>query len=262
MLRQFIDLLPFWWVEFFFISFLILTTLCAVFISARFFSIEDDKEHTERSKAVIAILSGGFSVLLAFVILTAWNYLLKAQENASQEANSLAIMIRNVAVLPLQPQMNITQAIRNYTIAVRVDEWKSMAAGKESPKAAAALIGMYHSMQSFTPGNLLERLYYSQALGNLNMVHKLRRDRINQLNSVIPSQLSTALILGAVFLTLVLGFLHGQSKFLDLIPILIFAVVLGFNLAIAFGLDFPFSGDITVRNNFFYHGVLNTFKDR
>ena len=261
MLRQFIDIIPFWWVEFIFISFLVLSTLAAAFFSARFFPIADDKEHIERSKAVIAILSGGFSVLLAFVIITTWNYLLKAQENASQEANSLAIMMRNIAVLPMEPQKNIAQAIRDYTIAVRVDEWKSMEKGKESPKAAEALKQLYHSMQSFTPTNLLERLYYSQALSNVNMIHKLRRDRINQLNSVIPSQLSTALILGAIFLTLILGFLHGHSKFLDLIPILIFAVVLGFNLAIAFGLDFPFSGDITVRNNFFYHGVLNTFKD-
>lgn len=137
-----------------------------------------------------------------------------------------------------------------------------MAHGEESPKAAEAIIKLYQSMQSFTPSTRLEQLYYSQALGNLNMIHKLRRDRINQLKSVIPDQLSVALIVGAVFLTLILGFfLHGQSKFIDLIPIIVFAVVLGFNLAIAFGLDFPFSGDISVRNNFFYHGVLNTFKD-
>lgn len=261
MLRQLIDLIPFWWVVVLCISFLVFTTLGAAFISSRFFSIANDKDHFERSNSIIAILSGGFSVLLAFVIITAWNYLLRAQDNAAQEANSLAIMMRNIAVFPQENQIKLSEAIRNYTVAVRVDEWKSMEKGKESPTAAQALRELYQSMQSFTPATQLEKVYYSQALHNLNNIHKLRRDRINQLYSVIPSRLSGALIIGSIFLTLTLGFIRGQSQFIDLIPIIVVAVVLGFNLGIAFSLDFPFSGDISVKNNFFYHGILNTFHD-
>ncbi|KTC92164.1 DUF4239 domain-containing protein [Legionella cincinnatiensis] len=261
MLRQFIDLIPFWWVVCLCISFLVLTTLGAAFVSSRFFSIANDKDHLERSNSIIAILSGGFSVLLAFIIITAWNYLLKAQDNAAQEANSLAVMMRNIAVFPQENQIKLSEAIRNYTVAVRTDEWKSMERGKESPNAAKALKELYQNMQSFTPTAQLEKLYYTQALHHLNTVHKLRRDRVNQLNSVIPSRLSAALILGSIFLTLILGFIRGQSKFIDLIPIIVFAVVLGFNLAIAFSIDFPFSGDISVKNDFFYHGILNTFRD-
>lgn len=261
MLRQLIDHTPFWWVVVIFICFLVFTTLSAAFISSRFFSLANDKDHFERSNSIIAILSGGFSVLLAFVIITAWNYLLKAQDNAAQEANSLAVMMRNIAVFPQEAQIKLSKAIRDYTVAVRVDEWKSMEAGKESPSAANAFIGLYKSMQSFTPKTQLEKLYYSQALHNLNSIHKLRRDRMNQLHSVIPSRLSGALIIGSFVLTLTLGFIRGSSKFIDVIPIIVVAVVLGFNLGIAFSLDFPFSGDISVKNDFFCHGVLNTFHD-
>lgn len=174
MLRQLIDHTPFWWVVVIFICFLVFTTLSAAFISSRFFSLANDKDHFERSNSIIAILSGGFSVLLAFVIITAWNYLLKAQDNAAQEANSLAVMMRNIAVFPQEAQIKLSKAIRDYTVAVRVDEWKSMEAGKESPSAANAFIGLYKSMQSFTPKTQLEKLYYSQALHNLNSIHKLR----------------------------------------------------------------------------------------
>lgn len=120
---------------------------------------------------------------------------------------------------------------------------------------------MYHSMQSFTPTTKLEQLFYSEALQNLNTIQKLRRDRMNQLNSIIPDQLITALIIGVIILTFILGLMRGQSRFIDLIPIIIFAVVLGFHLSIALSLDFPFSGDISVKNTFFNKGILNTFKD-
>lgn len=125
-LRQLIDLIPFWWMQFICIGGLTLITLGAAYLSPRFISMPDDREHNDRSNALIAILSGGFSVLLAFTIFNTWNVLLRAQDNVSQEANSLAIMMRNIDVFPEVSKNKITQAIRNYTVAVRVDEWKSM----------------------------------------------------------------------------------------------------------------------------------------
>lgn len=134
MLRKLIDVIPFWWMEFICISVLTAITLSATFISHRFFSIPKDKEYIEQSDTVIAILSGGFSILLAFIIITTWNFLLKAQDNAAQEANSLAIMMSNIEVFPENPKIKVSEAIRNYTVAVRVDEWQSMQNGEESPK--------------------------------------------------------------------------------------------------------------------------------
>ena len=111
MLRHVIDVIPFWWMQFICIGSLLLITLGGTYISPRFFSMPDDKEHNDRSNALIAILSGGFSVLLAFIIFNTWNVLMKAQDNASQEANSLAIMIRNIAVFPEVPKIKLSQAI-------------------------------------------------------------------------------------------------------------------------------------------------------
>lgn len=261
MLRHLIDVIPFWWLQFVCMSALTLIALGAAWASPYLFSIPNDKEHNERSNALIAILSGGFSVLLAFIIFNTWNVLLRAQDNVSQEANSLAIMLRNIAVFPEAPQNKISQAIRNYTVAVRVTEWKSMQNGYESPEAANAVNELYKILQSFVPITQMEQIYYSQALLGLNTVLKMRRDRLNHLDSVIPTQLSTDLIVGSIILALVLGLIRGRSKFLDQIPVIVFALVLGFNLAIALSFNFPFSGDISVHNKFFYYGVLNDFKD-
>lgn len=261
MLRHLIDIIPFWWMEFACMGSLTVVTLGAAYISPYFFSIPNDKKHTDRSNTLIAILSGGISVLLAFIIFNTWNYLLKAQENASQEANSLAIMMRNITVFPEEPKIKLTQAIRNYTVAVRVDEWKTMHKGHESKVAAQAINELYAMLQLFEPKTTLEKQYYSQALLNLNNILKVRRERLNQLNSVIPSRLSSALIFGSFILTMTLGLIRGRATFIDLIPTILFAVVLGFNLSIALSFDFPFTGDISVRNHFFYNGVLDSFKD-
>ncbi|CDZ76581.1 hypothetical protein BN59_00855 [Legionella massiliensis] len=261
MLRKVIDVIPFWWMEFSCISLLVILTLGAAYLSSRCFSIPNDKNQFDRSNTVLAILSGGFSVLLAFIIITTWNTLLRAQDSAAQEANAVAVMMRNVEILPEKPRVKITKALQDYAIAVRVKEWKSMKNGKESPDAAGAVTELYRAMQSFEPTTKIEQIYYQLALGNLNTIQKLRRDRINHLYSVIPERLSSALIVASISLALIMGGVRGWSSFADLIPIIIFAVVMGFNLAIAFAFDFPFSGDISVRNHFFYHGVLGAFKD-
>lgn len=261
MLLQLIDLIPFWWMQCLSMGLLALITLGGTCISPYLFSMPDDSEHTERANSLIAILSGGFSVLLAFIIFNNWNVLLKAQDSAAQEANSLAIMMRNIAVFPADPKMRISLAIRNYTVAVRVDEWETMQKGRESTKAAQAISELYSTLQSYAPTSTMEQIYYSQALLSLNTVLKMRRDRLNLVSSVMPEQLSSALIISSLVLALALGLIRGRSRVLDKIPVTVFAIVLGFNLAIALNFDFPFSGDISVKNSFFYHGVLNSFND-
>jgi hypothetical protein len=98
-------------------------------------------------------------------------------------------------------------------------------------------------------------------INTLNELLKARRERLNGLKSIIPLPLRTALIIGSIFLVITLGGIRGERTFYYLIPILLFALVLGFNLALALSFDYPFSGPISVPNRLFYSGALSLFPD-
>ncbi|STX52444.1 Uncharacterised protein [Legionella busanensis] len=261
MARELINAVPFWWLVILCISVLTIISYLAVIISTQLITVPIDKDHRSLSNALIRILSTGFSVLLAFIIINTWNYLLETQDDIATEADALAAMVRNINVFPAPEKNKLMAGIRDYTILVRTQEWTLMKEGKESPDAWNALNNLFFTLQSFDPKTNLEKIYYSQCLKNLDTILNARRDRLSRLTSIIPEKLSSSLIIGSIFLVVILGLIRGESGFLNTTPILFFSIVFGFNVAIALSFDYPYSGDISVSNRLFYEGMLSSFKD-
>ncbi|MGQ3890185.1 DUF4239 domain-containing protein [Legionella sp. CNM-1927-20] len=261
MAHELINAIPFWWLVILCILVLTVIAYLSVIISTQLITFPIDKDHRSLSNSLIRILSAGFSVLLAFIIINTWNYLLKTQDDIAKEADALATMIRNINVFPAPEKDKIMAGIGNYTVLVRTQEWALMKEGKESPEAWNALNNLFVILQSFDPKTSLERIYYSQAVRNLDTIVEARRNRLSRLTSIIPKELSSSLIIGSIFLVIILGLVRGESDFLNTTPILFFAIVFGFNLAIALSFDYPYSGDIAVSNRLFYEGLLSSFKD-
>ena len=261
MFRQVINHIPFS---------LLITLMMAMFVSISFLSslfsnyfvsVEEDNEHTTLSNSLMSILTGGFFVLLAFIIINTWNYLQDASNSASKEADYLALIIRNSTVFPEVAQKEIKNAVREYTVAVRVTEWAAMRNGKESPEAWNALDKLYETIQRFQPKSKQEGFYYNSIINNLNGVLSSRRVRLNKIVSIIPPVLTYSIFWGSIFLAILLGIIRGTNKVLNMTPILLFSGLFGFNLALALSFDYPYSGDIAVSNKTFYSGVLAAFSD-
>ncbi|PJE13411.1 MAG: hypothetical protein CK430_06545 [Legionella sp.] len=236
-------------------------TYVAARISTLFFKGPIDKEHRQLANTLINILSGGLSILLVFIIINTWGYLMQARDNTSKEADYLAAIIRNIAVFPPEPQAKIYEATKNYTVAVRVDEWQTMQRGQVSQKAADALEALYASVQAFQPSTRQQFYFYSRVIADINSVLQARRERLNKMDSVIPEPLKISLLIGSIILAIILGGIRGEYNFLNITPALLFAVSLGFNIALALSFDYPYSGSISVSNKLFYSGVLGRFPD-
>lgn len=261
MFRNIINIVPFWWFIFASLAFFGGLSYAAAVISKQYLGHKVDNDYRMISNTLINILSASFSILLAFVIINTWNYRLQARASVAQEADYLSIILRESTVFPSEIKDKFIQSIKNYTIAVRVDEWKKMREGFESAQAWAALEALYKEVQSYQPITPHESIYYTQIVSHINALVAARRERLNQLESVIPKQLRQAIIVGSVLLVLILGAIRGESTFLNNMPVLLFSVVLGFNLALALSFDYPFSGDIIIDNHLLYSGILGQFPD-
>ena len=260
-MRELINAVPFWWLITGSILCFMLLSYFAAQISVFFFTPPVSKEHRDLSNTLISILSGGFSILLAFVIINTWNYFLSARNVASKEANYLAIIARDSFVLPPEVRDSFIEGVREYVVAVRVDEWKTMRDGLASLKAWDALANLYMIIQNYHPKTKQQDYFYSQILRNTNALLEARRERLNDLQSVIPEPLKQALLVGSLFLAVILGGIRGEGGLLAIAPVLLFSGILGFNIGVALSFDYPFSGDVAVSKEFFYSGGLKRFSD-
>lgn len=242
------------------ISFMVLTYVVSR-LSNYWFLDEDVENHLHIANHFMGILTGGFFILLAFIIINTWNYEQEAHRAVAKEADCLAVILNDIKSFPPEHQEQIKQAVGNYVVSVRGEEWHMMREGNESLNARNNLEKIYAATRGFQPQSNQETLFYTSLITNTNCVLESRRNRLDKVDSIIPQQLRDSIVVGSIFFALILGVIRGKDNFINLIPTLLFSGLLGFNLAIALNLDYPFSGNIAVNNSLFYQGALGEFKD-
>lgn len=261
MIRELINLIPFSIL----VILLMMTFMAITYISSRlsnpWFHITSDMAHIKLTNTLMGILASGFFVLLAFIIINTWNYQQDARNAASKEASCLSVILRNAKVFPEEDQAKIKKAVAEYTVRVRVDEWKSMRKGMESPAARISLEKLNAEIQNLQPESYQDRLYHRLMTVDFNDLIQARRDRLSKIDSIIPKTLINTVFIYSIFLAIIVGLIRGKDSLVNLTPVLLFSGLLGLNLALALNFDYPFSGEISVTNIDFYKGSLGKFPD-
>ncbi|KTD37548.1 hypothetical protein Lmor_0411 [Legionella moravica] len=262
MFRELINIIPFNLLIILLMLVFMLITYLFSRISNTWFHISAGEEHVKLTNTLMGILASGFFVLLAFIIINTWNYQQDARNAASKEAYYLAVMLRNIAAFPAEQQKNLKQNIADYTVHVRVDEWKAMRKGLDSPAAWDSLEKLYSQIQNLPAITYQDKLYHTLLTSNVNYILQSRRDRLSKVESIIPKTLIDTVFVYSIFLAIIVGLIRGRDNLINLTPVLLFSGLLGFNLALALNFDYPFSGEINVTNSDFYKGALGDFPDQ
>lgn len=248
MYREFIAYFSTW--EIFIIISLILVgfSLVVFYLFTKFFPQFGEQE-ADSMGMLVGFLAGAYGVLLGFVIVNLWQSLDLARNTISDEARGFDSMVINSQAFPEQPRKQILNAIQKYVCALTIDERKTMKDGKTSSKAVASILNVFAVVRSYTPETEIQKTYYSQVLYNLNDALKARRQRVDYINSRLPSELHFILILGAFLVVGSISILQSAYKNCRGLRgmMLIFASIgIACNLGIALSLDYPFSGSVGV----------------
>jgi len=78
----------------------VLTVIAAVWLIRRIVPSTRDGFHAEISAPMLGVVAALFGLILAFVIIIAYQNFLDANSNVSQEADSLASIVRDSAAFP------------------------------------------------------------------------------------------------------------------------------------------------------------------
>ncbi|HET9716270.1 MAG TPA: DUF4239 domain-containing protein [Pseudolabrys sp.] len=242
---------------------LIPTTVFAMIgplVVRRFVPIKSLRANNEVAGFKFATVGVIFAVLLAFVIVMAWERFEQADHDVANEASAAATVYRLTKILDPVHAAEVRKATTNYLRLTIAKDWSAMREGTSSSEVTDALTGIYNSVLKDHQFSAYEGLVITDLLRNIDRISEMRRQRLVAAKATVPGVIWMVLFAGA-FLTISFTFFFGtdslraQVVMSGALSILIF---LGL-LTIA-AIDRPFAGAVMVTPDALIN-IVNDFGD-
>ena len=156
----------------------VLTVIVAVWLIRRIVPSTRDGFHAEISAPMLGVVAALFGLILAFVIIIAYQNFIEANANVSEEADALASIVRDSAAFPQPGRANVRAAVGNYARAVVNNEWPQMRDGHDSELAKGSLDQIFAAFRTVKPNSTMSDGFYDDAVRKLDTALDARRDRI------------------------------------------------------------------------------------
>ena len=231
----------------------------AVWVVRRTVPATRDGFHAEISAPMLGIVAAVFGLLLAFVIIIAYQNFLEADDNASREAAALSSIVRDSAAFPEPGGSNVRRAVGAYVRSVVEDEFPQMREGTDSDVARGTLDGVFAAFRTVEPRTPEQTAFYDDAVRQLNETLDARRNRIESAVGGLPWDIAV-LILFSSFVVVAYSLVVGSpSYWFHLLGPAAIASVVAVSLVVLVDLSYPFSGDFAIPPDDFQAGVLKAF---
>ena len=134
-----------------------------------------ERGHNEMAGAIFVVGGTIYAVLLAFIVIAAWETHDHAEAVVEDEASLLATLYRASAAMERQSGDRLRSLVRQYTEAVITDEWKLQERGGVSERARMPLLEMYRLFGSLSLGVRRDNAAIDQA--QLAILAQIQADR-------------------------------------------------------------------------------------
>jgi hypothetical protein len=196
----------------------------------------------ERGAGIFAFLGTAFAVILAFVVLEAFQSFNDAKSGAEEEATTLVQLSRTAEFFPAAEHEPIEGVLICYGRAVINDEWPAMKEGRRSPVVQTWVNQFQGELKQLHPKTPEQEAAFLQLLVQQDKRTDARRARLSEANRALPAPVWFLLGLGAfVTVGFALFFADRRERFIvqgSLIAAITALVVSG--LLLVWFLDHPY----------------------
>jgi Protein of unknown function (DUF4239) len=237
---------------------MVLLTVIGVLLARWLFPRVTDSEFEPVAASLRVVYELLFALILAFVIAAVLDKMGNAESIVASEATTIGGLVRANDTLPLDVGRRLDEAVNYYVRAVAGDEWETMKDGERSPRATAALEGMFAEYRLVYPVTTAQKEAYSQALDDLHEASSKRRERLNIAAADLPTMLRVLVVVGLVLL-IALEYRPRLSPVPGLVFMGTLAAVVTSAFLLTVILDYPFAGQVSVSNAPFKRDNLARF---
>jgi uncharacterized protein DUF4239 len=220
-----------------------------------------DDAHNDVHAVYFSMVGLLYAILLAFVVVVAWEQFNVAEESTHTEATRLSNLLRDAQPLPDDDRVRIQTAIVTYLENVVEREYDAMADGESDAQASAAYEAIWEQYYRTKPEGEPATTFFGSAVGRLNELGEARRLRLLSSQSTIPVPLWILLIGGGLFTLAWLFPFHMADTRTQTLALGTVGAFTGFVLFLIYALQHPFSGDIAV-DSAVYDSLIDQWQDR
>jgi hypothetical protein len=229
----------------------VLFTVGGHFIIQGILSTHQRKLHNDVAGPIFATVGVIYAVLLAFLVVIVWQNFDAARNDAAREANYLAAVYRDSGALPAAFRGKVKIALQSYVSEVINDEWPLLAKGERSAKVQAAQDRLWDLLSGYEPRTENEKIFFSEMVKKFNEAGEYRRLRLLNAREGIHPILWFVLISGGL-ITIAFTFFFGTENFGPQLWMSgMLAALIALALLTIMMLDYPFSGDVSIRPDTF-----------
>ena len=226
-------------------------TVCAAMLVAvaglaavqRIVPAERRLEHNDVAGFIYAVVGVIYAVLLALVVIAAWEELEEARATVRDEASALADVFWLARRLPEPEGPRIQELARSYATVVAEEEWETMAQGAgSSPEAWELMDEMRLLAQDMEVDSLSDQVLFEQGLERVDELADARRARMVEAEEGVPAVLWAVLAFGGI-VTVGFTYLFGlENTWSHRLMVAAVAGLIGLVLFTIGVLEYPFSG--------------------
>jgi Protein of unknown function (DUF4239) len=203
-----------------------------------------------------------YAILLAFVVVVAWEQFNSAEESTHTEVTRLSNLFRDAEPLPDADQNRIQNGLVVYVQNVIDREYDTMADGESDGPTEAAYEAIWTGFYSAqVEGDGPAAVFYGSAVGRLNELGEARRLRILSSQSTIPLPLWILLLWGGFFTISWLFPFYMADTRVQTVALGSVGAFTGFVLFLIYALQHPFAGDIAI-DPAVYQNLLDGWQEK
>ena len=186
-----------------------------------------------------------YGLLLGLLAVAAYQNFSSVSDVVTKEASSLASLYRDLQGYPEPVRTDLRGKLREYTRYVIEDSWPEQRKGVIPTGGSERVTAFFNDFIAFKPQEKSEEIVHADALRQFDAYIELRRERLANVTTGIPSVLWWVVAIGAV-LTIALVWLLDMEIHVHLILGGILSLFLGIVIFLIAAMDNPFRGEVSV----------------
>jgi hypothetical protein len=204
------------------------------------------KNH-EVAGVTFGVLGAFYGLVLAFVIVAAWERFDDANVYALNEATALESLYKLGAAFSEPIRTQLDSEVLEYSHRVIDKEWPEMADDNfDGGKVGAH--EMWSTVLSYHPTDNREQMLMEKSIDQLVLISQARSQRFNYYEQDLPSVVWTVIYLGCL-MTIGFSYFFGSSVFrAQVLMCGFFSILLGMTILAILELAHPYQGVVTISN--------------
>ncbi|MGO9454185.1 MAG: DUF4239 domain-containing protein [Candidatus Binataceae bacterium] len=220
-------------------------SILGLYIVRRTVSVENLREDHDVAGFTFGVVGAFYGVVLAFVIVAAWERFDRADAKAQSEALALSDLYSLSFGFPPSLRSQVVQSVHDYANQVVYHEWDQMA----SMTYERSLDGegtLWHVLLGYEPQNSREQVVLDKSLDAMNQLSDARRLRYVYYQEDLPSVVWIIIYIGAA-ITIGFSYFFNTKNFqAQAIMCGTFAALIGLTIMAIAELAGPYQGAINV----------------